>query len=386
MLQRPHPELAPTGIRAGSFLVLPSADTRFRYESNIYARDRDVQADRILSERVHVEADSLWSVNALNLYGDVQRRQYLRHGSESNTAYTLGAAARLEPGRTTQFAASASYQRDVEPRTAVTGNFATRHPVSFGRVSAEGQVTHEVGRLAARAALRIASLDYRDGTDGIGRPVPQGYRDHLELRATGELDYAISPSFAPFVTASVNRFDYDRAKQLLPVNRDSRGYEVAAGVDFDVTRLIRGRLQAGWLHQSFAGALARDVSTPSLRARLEYFATPLLTVTALVSRNLYDSQLPRAPAYLDTSSAVRADYELLRNLILSAQAGYQHADFRGIDRVDKRTTLNLGGSYLANRHATLRLQYVHLDQKSRGAEASIDYMDDLGLISLLLAI
>ena len=386
VLERPHPDYAPVGARLGRFLILPSADTRVRYESNIFARDHDRQSDEIFSERIHVEADSLWARNAVNLYGDVQRRQYLHHDLESNTAFLLGGTTRIDADRLTQIVASSSYQQDVEPRTSVDGNFATRRPVHFSRAAADGQVTHEFGRLVTRASLAYASYDYRNGIDGLSRLVPQDYRDHDELRITGELDYALSPSFAPFLTASVNRFNYDQAKQLLPFNRDSQGYEVAAGVDFDLTKLIRARLQVGYLHQSFDRALARDVSTVSLHARLQYFVTPLLTLTAIASRNLRDSQLPQSPAYLDTSSVARADYELLRNLIITAEAGYEDADFRGVDRVDKRVTANIGGSYLANRHLTFRLQYVHLNQNSHGQQASVDYVDDVGLASVLLAI
>ena len=182
------------------------------------------------------------------------------------------------------------------------------------------------------------------------------------------------------------KFDYSLAKQVLAVDRDSSGYEIAGGVDFDLSRLARGRLQVGYLHQDWSDPRIKSVSTASIRARLEYYPSQLITLSALASRDLYDSQLADAPAYLDTSAVVRADYELLRNLILSAEAGYEVANFRGIDRKDRRVTLAAGGTYLVSRHVTLRFQYIHLDQQSRGTRASLDYDNDRAYLSLALAI
>lgn len=383
---RPHPEYAPLGIPFGTFRIYPSVDSRIRYDSNLFAEDRNKVSDAISDTTLHVEADSMWSQNVLNLFGDVRRRQYFSRETESSTAFKLGADGKVLVDRLTPVTGSVIYQQDIEPRIAVTGNFSSREPIRYSRAEAQGQVTHEFGRLVARATGRYTDLDYRNGTDTLGGLLQQNFRDHTEFRIGGDLDYAVSPAFAPFVTATYKKFDYSLAKQVLAVDRDSSGYEIAGGVDFDLSRLARGRLQVGYLHQDWSDPRIKSVSTASIRARLEYYPSQLITLSALASRDLYDSQLADAPAYLDTSAVVRADYELLRNLILSAEAGYEVANFRGIDRKDRRVTLAAGGTYLVSRHVTLRFQYIHLDQQSRGTRASLDYDNDRAYLSLALAI
>ena len=98
---RPHPEYAPLGIKAGSFLIYPSVDTRLRYDSNIFADTSNRKSDGISDTTLHVEADSTWSQHALNLFADLRRREYFSSGTESNTAFRIGADGELIVDRLT---------------------------------------------------------------------------------------------------------------------------------------------------------------------------------------------------------------------------------------------------------------------------------------------
>jgi len=59
---------------------------------------------------------------------------------------------------------------------------------------------------------------------------------------------------------------------------------------------------------------------------------------------------------------VSADYELLRNLILQANFGYENDIFDGTNRTDHITSFGLGAKYLLDRRISL---YAHYDHSGR---------------------
>ena len=77
--------------------------------------------------------------------------------------------------------------------------------------------------------------------------------------------------------------------------------------------------------------------------------------------------------YLRTAYSLKADYELLRNLILGAELGHERRRYNGIDRDDDGFTGRLTASYLISPRWALRGEYRHRAQDSDGVAAGRDF-------------
>src|SRR3546814_20860231 len=73
---------------------------------------------------------------------------------------------------------------------------------------------------------------------------------------------------------------------------------------------------------------------------------------------------------------LRADYELLRNLIISAGGELEKRDFNNIDRQDDRWTWRANASWLVSKRMALRFDVQRRTQSSWGFNAGREFTDN----------
>ena len=171
---------------------------------------------------------------------------------------------------------------------------------------------------------------------------------------------------------SYNIRDYRTRVGPVPA-RDSRGYEIAAGSSFELGAKMRGSLRAGYLAQHYRDPFFQDISGLLVRGELEYFLTPLVTLTANVDRSVNETGILDAAGYLATTTSVRADYELLRNLILSASVEKERRNYNNIDRDDDRWNYRAFGVYRLSPRVALRADVLRRTQDSAGLLAGREF-------------
>ncbi len=376
---RRHPELDALDIRVGSFIAAPSIDAGLQYDSNIYALERNVVGDVVATTGASLQVRSDWTRNSLVAGATIGRRQYLKAGDESTTDWRLNAGGRVDIGGGTLEAVVES-ARATEARSVVDAPGAADRPVRYQRSGTSLVGERAFGRLTARAGADWHRYAFDDARTVAGAVLPQGYRDRDIVTGLARLDLAVSPALAVYVDGRINRRSYDRS--ALP-DRDSSGYTIEAGTDFDITRLLRGHVQAGYLSQHGAGGrwVARGVSG---RGRVEWFAKPVLTITIEGGRRIEDSAQTDTPAYLSTDIVARADYELLRSLVVTAGASVTWDRFEGVDRRARRLQQSLAARYRMGRRAVIDLGYQRLAQRSPDNSGLRSFADQRVLLSLRL--
>lgn len=87
--------------------------------------------------------------------------------------------------------------------------------------------------------------------------------------------------------------------------------------------------------------------------------TELVTVHLTAARLLSDTTLAGASSEDERSVTASFDYELLRNLILQGNIGYENDVFNGITRDDRLLTGGFGAKYLINGQMSVYAQYSH---------------------------
>jgi len=380
VLERPRPGYEALGIRAGGFILYPKATFRVEYDDNVYAQPNAV-SDTIYSLAPELELRSDWPRHAAAVNLEANLRRYDKYSSEDADTWSIAGRGRIDVSRRTRVDLRASHANRVEPRTQGAYAVDPAEPIQFRTDTVAVVGRQEFGRARLVATAELSKFDYDDGFEPGGNVIDQDYRDRTETEVSAKLAYAVSPATAFFVEVGAQQMSYD---ETAPVNRDSQGVTALAGVDWEITRLVTGEASVGYIHQSFDDSSYDDVSNPHYRLRLNWYPTQLITVGVTATQRVTDSPLVDSPAFVSRTVEVKADYELLRNLIISGQILGTDQDYRGIDRNDRRYGVGLSANYLLNRTVGVSLRYKYDTLESSGAERGRDFDDQSVSLALTL--
>ncbi|NHK29481.1 outer membrane beta-barrel protein [Parvularcula flava] len=376
VLQRERPEYDAPGIRAGSFIIKPKVDLMAGYSDNVFAVSEDVSpefGDRddyyfILRPSARVASD--WNRHSLSGGTYVEAWKHDRFDENNVVNYGVFADGRLDVRRQMALVAGGSYDLLHEGRKATNTAFLSVDPVEYERSSVYGGIEHELGRIRYRGRLNYRNFDFKDAEDFVtGAELDQDFRDREETSVLLQAGYAVTRDSSVFLRGTYTERSYDT---LTPagLNRDSQGYTISAGVDFDITRLARGSVAVGYLQEEFDDAALETIDGLSIDGAVEWFPTETLTARLQASRAVRASALQETGGYIASDITAGLDYELRRNIILSATAGYGESDYQDIDRTEERYGINLAGQYLINRYLSTKLEYTYEQQEVDNAAAA----------------
>lgn len=383
--ERAHPDYAPLPLRVGAFDLLPVLGIKAEQDDNIYATDAARTSDLTLKLAPALLAQSTWSRHALKLDAGLTAVTYARHSGEDTTDWRLDGVGRLDLARGFGLAGGVGVERDTEPRTASASPVAAVHPVRFDRQQGFGEAAWASGRLRLSSRIALDRFAYDDGRTATGAPVVQSDRDHSEWRQDARAELALSPGASVFLDAALNQRRYTHDLPVEP-RRDSDGYRLAAGTNLDLTHLVRGEVELGYLDQSYRSPVYGGVTGAAFAARMSWFPTGLTTISFAAARRPEDAGIPHAGGYAATSASAGIDHELLRNLVLHAGLDAERDVYRNFDRRDRRWGQVLSARYLANRAVTVRAGYVHEAQQSLGAGRGVSWTVHRVFVALALAV
>ena len=186
--------------------------------------------------------------------------------------------------------------------------------------------------------------------------------------------YEIVPDYQGFMRLSASRYTYLRA-----VSGNSTTPRIDFGLQIAPRHLIFGNVYAGYLVQNFSQSTTGSASFPDYGGELVWTVTPLTTLTFDGLRTFYTGTPangtisvvgPAGNGYLASTVGVRADHELLRNLLLSVNATYETDNFQGITRTDNVYSAGAAATYFVNRYLFLGGAFNYYQRSSTFAGAS----------------
>lgn len=368
--QRPHPEYATPPNQFGALIVAPAITAVAETSDNIYATDDDEVSDVIGHLIPSLTVRTNWSRHSVLAFARADVMRYADNGNSDATTWVVGSNGRFDVRRGSAVQVGASYGESVEPRTSASTPPEADAPQKYEQARAFIGGTYTFNRLRVFGQGAYEGLRF-DDLSIAGVSFSRSYRDRDVFTLQGRGEYALTPSTSLFGQVVMNtREAVGSTPGVTP--RDSTGVEGVVGVNFEIG-LFRSELALGYLDQNYDAAQFEDVSGGSVHAKLEYFPTNLITLSLTADRSVEDSALLGAAGYLHDTVAARADYELLRNLILSGQVSYGSDDYRGLDRTDKDVTATLSASLLINRSMAAVVGYQYQKQDSSGDDAGRDF-------------
>lgn len=371
--EREHSGYSSEGLRRGAFLINPGFAIGADGVSNVFASAAEDETDIALTLMPSLAIDTTWSRHALNMGGDVTRRQFFEFDNESVWNWSLEAGGRLDISRATSLSPQIGYQSLTEARTEAGFASETLNPIEYSNFRALVAGRHEMGRILLSGEIGLRELDYDDEPAGGNRLIDQDFRDYTQYEVMARVDYAISPDTAVFGRIRPNTRDYDLEPPQASLDRDSDGYTVDVGADFDIGGVARGLFSVGYTNQTYTDAALDDVSGLSVEGQVEWFPTQLTTVTFKAGRSVEESPLGDSGGFFRTAGGARVDHELRRNIVLSGGFDVVEDDYLDLSRVDERLTVDIGANYILNRWLGVRLSWRSIDQKRGGGAIARDY-------------
>ena len=328
---------------------------------------------------------SNWNSNALNFTAQVARSQYFNRTTENHTNYSAAASGRLDIDRSANINGRVSYARSTEPRSSIEAFQLVDKPIKYDVALIDVGGSKEFNRLRISGSYDHSHYAYGDARNPLNNAtVFQGYRDRTEDVVNGKVDYAITPDTFVYLQGAQNWTQYDVSTGGV-IDRDSQGYNVTGGADFDLTNLLRGHLALGYIHQTFDNkVLFGPVSGLSVNANVDYYPTQLTTVNFHASRNFQASGITNSAGYSSTSYGATVDHELYRNILLNGRLDYERGVHEGIDRQDDRINAIVGATYLVNRSLGISGSYAYFTQRSKGLQRGSDFNDGRAQVTLTL--
>ena len=393
------------GIRTGSFVVRPQLEVGAGWTSNVFAlSDSGLPGLEFVEDesalfgfvRPSVAGVSDWNRHEVRFDGYVEGTGNERFDSETFVTAGASVGGFMEIDRSSELFGAVSFDHLREGREVNNTFLVSEEPVQYDLAQAEIGLRREFGRTRGSVRFDLSDYDYDDvvvvpialfqtdedgervlGPDGAVLPVlnadgtqaflaqgdgDQDFRDHTAYRATAEAAYALSPDTALVVRGQLEQRDYDGRDQF-GLDRDSEGFRVAAGVEFDLTRLVRGEVTLGYFERDFEDPQFEDASGLGVDVGVEWFPTELTTVTLTGSRDVEDSPFVNAGGVVREEAVVQIDHELRRDVSLYAYGGLGQDRFDDLDRNFDRVRAGVGARYYLNDHLALGASYDYIEQE-----------------------
>jgi hypothetical protein len=379
---RARPEYQAQGLDLGAFQLLPSLTVAPEYDDNIYATSSGKDSDLITAVTGAAQARSQWSRHEVDAFATVTSNVYANHSGEDTTDYSIGGSGRLDIQAQSNATANLSYSHSTQPRTAEDTIQTAAAPIQYDQISSGLGGVETLNRLKFQERFDLQHTSYANAPDTAGDSLSLQYLNNDSYSLSGRADYALSPALSVFTTVIGNRRSYGALQPLTLLNRNSSGEEGDVGADFDLTKLIRGQVQVGYLTQNYTATNFHQVAGVATHASVQYLLSGLTTFSFGVDRRVIDAIDPTAVSYLQSQGSFQADHELLRNLILSGRIQYETDGFKGVQRNDTRTSASFSGTYLVNRHVGVTAAYSYLEETSTGSARIGSY--NVNVLSLSL--
>jgi hypothetical protein len=371
VLQRTHPDYAPVPFTVRGFDVYPAFDELGTFDTNIFATKNAAASDFIVRTRpnLHVENGRRGTsavTTALDIFAEDDR--FVGHSNLSND--NAGAALLLNDDFSEGFKALSRttfvYQHQ-DPATLTTNTPGLR----LRQLPAVKTFTQEFGidkELAPYGLILDGSYtrqDYQNAPLIDGATLNQTGLDGNIVRIAPKFAYDVAPDLRPFVQGSYARYAYDNG--VLSANE----FAGIFGADFDIRRLLRGTLFAGYKEHLYDESSIPTARGPTYGLNLTWFATERLTLSAAGSQTYYDATTTTTNGVHSTINtntiAFEADFEALENLILVGIASYENDDYHQLGRGDNVYSAGIGAQYLVSQSLTLLAQYQFSDRISNNS-------------------
>jgi hypothetical protein len=358
---RQQPGYEPVGIRAGSWMFSPALTFGSFYDSNVFSSNTLKRSDIAAVVEPSLRAHTLWEQHGIDLRLDTQSTVYNQNSGLDQTNASLKGNAWFDISHDLAVLTDFQIAHLNEGVGTLSSPANAVQPTPYDLLSGDISLRKEFNRLTASIGFRTDSYDYQSTRAQDGSVINQDSRDGQIYTLHSRIDYAISSSVGWFAGVEGN----ERNIRGTPgQSLDSQGYRALSGITVALSNLVTGEFGAGYVQQRFVDPTIGTIDGPSYRARLTWRPTRLLDVHFNAEQLVTETADTSSVGVLANAMQLGVDYELLRNVILSVDGGYETDRFFGQLRKDRVTSTDASIKYLLNRFAAISVFHRYTNRNS----------------------
>ncbi len=345
------------GLRAGSFLILPSIETGVSYTDNALSSSTNKSSDRIYSVNPSLRIESDWSRHSLRLNVDGTNDYYDKNSSEDARTVNAGVALRLDVKRDTNIDLRAGFNLDQESRGSVDLAVNANKPTDIYSYNASATINHRINRATMSLRGSYVTRQYDNTPLSDGTVDDNSDRDYREVGATIRLGYDISPQLIVFTELSYAERTRDRRVDNNGDIRDSQVYGADVGVAVTFSDLLRGEASLGYREAEYDDPTFENIDAFVLDASLTWSPTRLTEVRAAVTTGIDETSLSGSSGAVNRRASVNITHALRENIELSASGSIGFRDFNGSSLEETTYAASFGIDYDLGRNTTFGASY-----------------------------
>ena len=354
--QRPLPiaegdPYAPLGMRAGSFVLLPSLDLAGNYSTNPLHATTAPSAAASFVAMPELQAISDWDRHSLT--ADIVG-SYTQYGENLvpslNVPYFSSKVdGRIDVTHNTQIVAENRYLLNTDnPGSPNLQAQLSRLPINTDLGGTLG-VVQEFNRLSFALLGTFDTAQYDNSLLTNGQQVSNATRNFDQTAGILRLSYDIDPGLKPFVQVQEDQ----RTHELQP-QRNSTGTSVQVGGDVDLFGSLTGEMAGGWLVRSYDDPTLPNVSGFIANGELIWQASPLTTAKLGAASAVYETTVVGASGQFTRDVNLEVDHAFVPWLVGALKAGYGTDNYVGSPLRDTRYFVSAGLTYKMTREVQLR--------------------------------
>jgi len=349
---------APLGIRAGSFLLLPSLDLSAGYNTSP-ERSFGTPPSSFFVAAPELQVASDWERHSLtaDIIGS-----YTWYGANDlvpslNAPYLNSKIdGRIDVSRDTQIL--------LENRVIIS----TDNPGSPNLQAQLAQLppNQDVGetlglvqqfnRLTVTLKGTFDRATYDESVLTNGTTATNDDRNFDQYGGILRVGYEADPGFKPFVEVEADERIHDEQYDRNGLERDSVGASVKVGSAVNVFGSLTGEMAIGYLERDYQDPTLPNVSGVIGDGSLIWQATPLTTAKLTATSQVYETVVDGASGEFSRDIALQVDHAFLSWLIGTWKAGFGNDNYVGSGLTDNRYFTSIGLTYKFNREWQIRTE------------------------------
>jgi hypothetical protein len=361
--QRPLPIAAPDpyaalGIRAGSFLLLPSLDLSAGFNTNPeHAPGNPASSFFVTAPELQVASD--WERHSLT--------------ADIAGSYTWYGANDLIPSLNAPFLNSKIDGRiDVSRDTQILLEnrviISTDNPGSPNLQAQLAQlppnldvggtlgVSQQFNRLSFTLRGTIDRATYDESVLTDGTTSSNDDRNFDQYAGILRVGYEIDPGFKPFVEVEADERIHDEEFDRNGLQRDSVGSTVKVGSAVNLFGSLTGEMAIGYVERDYQDPTLPNIGGVIGDGALIWQATPLTTAKLSATSQVYETVVDGASGEFSRDVDLQVDHAFRTWLIGTWKAGFGNDNYVGSGLTDNRYFTSLGLTYKFTREMQMRTE------------------------------
>jgi len=383
VLERPRPDYEAAGIRTGGFTVYPKLNLGLGYSNNVYGSNTDKIGDGYAAIDPSVDINSNWARHSVSFSGGADLRRFFSQSAKDETGFYASGAGHLDIADSS-IDGLARIRRGYQSQDS--GQFPVDAAQSVPFVQTTGQLrgNYQGSRFRLVGFADVNRINFDNVRSLEATSIDENTRDQTIARGSGRIELATTSNSAVFLQGIYTNTGYDTKTAIGGLgNRDSHEWDGFAGATFDLSALVRGSIGVGYAKRDYQDVIYGHIAGVAADVKLDYFLTQLTTLTLEGRRSIQDSITPGSGGFFANIATLRADHELLRNLLLNLRGSYERDTFNNITRRDSAWSTGGGANYFVNRRLGFTVDANYIDRTSHGEPQGLTFNEFVGTVSVL---